>query len=92
MAMKLVLYLICGQASGILAINPGDMVGPVAVVTSQWSTNVGLAHIILFVRFAANYIVRNIDMGIRSQDAILTDIMWQEVHIDHMHDGTSIMS
>lgn len=92
MTIKLVLYLIRGQASGVLAVNPGDMVGSIAVITSQWRTDIDLAHVVFFMRFAANYILRNIDMILRIQDAILTDVMRQEIHVDHVHDSTSVMS
>lgn len=68
------------------------MVGSVAIVTSQRRAKVSLTHVIFFVRFAANYIMRDIDLGFRIQDTILTNVMRQEIHIDHVHDGAGIMS
>jgi len=89
---KSVLYLICGQTSSVLTVNSGNMVSSVTVVTSQWGTNVGLTHIVFFVRFATDYIMRDIDMRLRTQDTILTDVVRQEIYVDHVHDGTSVMS
>lgn len=92
MTMKLILYLIRGQTSSVLTVNPGDMISSITVITSQWRTDIDLAHVVFFMRFAANYILRDIDMVFRIQGAILTDVVRQEIHVDHVHDSTSVMS